>query len=54
MAKALDVLAKLWPSLPHFGDNNKPLVDCWPMWEPTADRWAKDDPPLAPCPLVDK
>jgi hypothetical protein len=54
MAKASEAMAKFWPLLPHLGDNNKPLVDCWPKWDPTADRWANDDPPLAPCPLVDK
>jgi hypothetical protein len=43
VAKALEAMAKVWPSLPHFGDNKKPLVD----WDP-------DDPPLAPCLLVDK
>jgi hypothetical protein len=54
MAKPSEVMAKVWPSLPHFGGSNKPLVDCWPKWAPTADRWANDGPPLAPCPLVDK
>jgi hypothetical protein len=37
-----------------FSDNNKPLVDCWPKWDPMADCWANDDLPLAPCLLLDK
>jgi hypothetical protein len=54
VAKASEAIAKVWPSLPHFGDNNKLLVDCWLKWDPTADHWANDDPPLAPSPLVYK